>query len=171
MIKFDSDEHILFEVRKHWFVFVRQIFIPSVLVIVPLSFIAEMLKDPMIPTQFVWFCYVAWLLIFWCYVFIVWTNFFLDVWIITNKKLIYIEQWSLFSRQISTLQLTKIQDVTTDVSGIIPTFLGFGNLKVQTAGQEKEFVIRNIVKPNLVRQRLNDAIDKYIHEVRGIDGL
>ncbi len=39
--------------------------------------------------------------------------------------------------------------------------LGFGDLHVQTAGRDKEFVIKNVKDPNTLRKQLNDALVKY----------
>lgn len=64
---------------------------------------------------------------------VLWADYYLDVWIITTKRLIDIRQSSLFSRQISEFQIDRVQDVTIDIHGIIPTLLKFGNLRVETA--------------------------------------
>jgi hypothetical protein len=51
------------------------------------------------------------------------------------------------------LRFDKIQDVTVDVHGFIPTLKNFGNIKVQTASEDNlDFIIHTVRKPDVVRQ-------------------
>lgn len=87
----------------------------------------------------------------WIIFFVIWVDYYLDVWIITDKRIINIEQRGLFARVVSELELEKIQDITTDVRGIIPTFFNYGNLFVQTAAEKERFVFRHIPDPYSVK--------------------
>ena len=80
----------------------------------------------------------------------------MDVWILTDRKIIDIEQLSLFSREVSEFRLDRVQDITVEVRGIISTMLKFGTLHVQTAGATREFVIKNIPDPYKVRDIIMD---------------
>lgn len=82
------------------------------------------------------------------------TEFYLDLWIITNDRMIDIEQFGLFSRRISELDLFQIQDITTDVHGVFPTMLHYGNLTVKTASMTSDIVFRNISQPDNIRHEL-----------------
>ena len=166
-VVFDKDEHILFEVRKHWFVLAKETTIGFFAFIGPAIFYAIFsvlpieVNTPGNGIVLFLFIYCLWLIIVWIFLFIAWTDYYLDVWIITNKKLIDVEQKGLFNREIATMQLSKIQDVTSEQKGIVASMLVFGDLHVQTAGREKEFVIRNVKDPNSLRKQLNDALVKY----------
>ena len=46
-------------------------------------------------------------------------------------------------------------------TGVLATFINYGDLHVQTAGQQREFVIKSVAHPNEVRRRLNDALMRY----------
>ena len=166
-IAFDKDEHILFEVRKHWFVLARETTIGFFGFIGPAIFYAIFSVLPIevnMPGNGIvlfLFAYAVWIIGLWIYLFIAWTDYYLDVWIITNKKLIDVEQQGLFNREIATMQLSKIQDVTSEQKGLIAAMLGFGDLHVQTAGREKEFIIKSVKDPNTLRKQLNDALVKH----------
>jgi uncharacterized membrane protein YdbT with pleckstrin-like domain len=170
-VTLDKDEHIVFEIRKHWFVLSFEITVAIIFILLPV--IAYSIFT-VLPIEFVvpgnalsllFFLYAFWVLIVWNIMFVLWTNFYLDVWIVTDKKLIDVEQKGLFRRQVSTLHLSKIQDVTSEVHGIVQTALNFGDLHVQTAAQQREFVIRNISQPNETRKKINMALDQ--HQNRG----
>ena len=80
------------------------------------------------------------------------TNYYLDVWYVTSDKLVDIEQRGLFHRDEAALRLENIQDVAIASKGIIQTLLGFGNIRAQTAGERREFIMRNIANPERVKE-------------------
>ena len=52
-----------------------------------------------------------------------WLDYYLDIWVITDERIVNIEQKGLFSREISTQQLYRIQDVTALKSkALLPLF-------------------------------------------------
>jgi hypothetical protein len=65
------------------------------------------------------------------YIFITWIDYYFDVWIITNERIINIEQKNLFIRTTSEVTLTRVQDVTATIGGFFPTLLDFGDVLVQ----------------------------------------
>jgi hypothetical protein len=81
-------------------------------------------------------------------------NYYLDMLILTNDRLIHIEQNGLFSRSISELDLYKIQDVTSTISGVFPSILNYGEVLVQTAGAADKFVIENVPNPEQLRHQI-----------------
>jgi len=142
-----SDEKIIIYVRKHWLFFALQI-IPLIIgAIAPILF-PSILKL-FLPTYLesiqdaVWALYFMWLIVVWVWMFELWTKYYLDVWVLTNKKIISVDQQSLFNRHVSTVELEKIQDITVEVNGFIETLLGYGTLRVQTAGEMREFVMED----------------------------
>ena len=91
------------------------------------------------------------LLFIWLYAFLVWVDYYFDVWIITSQRIVNIEQKGLFNREVSELQFSRIQDVTSVVDGFIPTILNFGDVYVQTAAEEERFVFRQIPDPYTIK--------------------
>ena len=87
-----------------------------------------------------------------------WLDHYLDIWIITSERVVDIEQNGLFSRSIATQKLYRIQDVTTEVKGIIPTFLNYGNVYVQTAGAKQNFIFKKVHDPDKVSKKLMKVV-------------
>jgi len=52
---------------------------------------------------------------------------------------------------VSELRFSKIQDITTEVTGFLPTVINFGDVKVQTAGEVSEFLFRTVSDPYSVK--------------------
>ena len=60
-------------------------------------------------------------IIFLMFVFLSWVNDELDLFVITNKRVIGIEQMGALTRKVSECSLDKVQEVNSSVSGILPT--------------------------------------------------
>ena len=79
-----------------------------------------------------------------------------SVFILTNQRVMNLEQKGFFKRKITETGLEKIQDVASDMNGMIKTSLNFGDLIVRTAGVTKgeEIVAKNISNPYDLQQKI-----------------
>lgn len=59
--------------------------------------------------------------------------------IVTDINITQILQYGLFNRKVSQLNLINVEDVTSVQKGILPTLFGFGELKIETAGEQANF--------------------------------
>jgi uncharacterized membrane protein YdbT with pleckstrin-like domain len=84
----------------------------------------------------------------------------LDVWIVTNQRIINIEQKGLFNREIAEHSLERIQDVTGIQKGVWQTFFSYGDVHVQTAGEVQRFIFHKVNNPFEVVRILNTLIHK-----------
>lgn len=84
-----------------------------------------------------------------------------SVLLITNQRVIYLDQKNFFQRKIVETNLDKIQDVASDTNGAIKTALGYGNLIIRTAGasQGTEIVVQNIPNPYQAQQEITRRIE------------
>lgn len=81
--------------------------------------------------------------------------------LLTTKHLVRVEQRGLFSRNVSQLSLSRVQDVSSSTPGFLATILGFGNVTVQTAGEEDNFVFVAMPFPGKLADDCLAAHDKY----------
>lgn len=107
----------------------------------------------------------------WVYFFIVWINYYFDVWIVTNERIIDIEQIALFKRVVAEQKITRVQDVTSEVIGMVPTLLDFGNIHVQTAGAEKRFIFEEVPHPNEIKRVILSAHEEALKRELGGAGI
>ena len=84
-----------------------------------------------------------------------------NIMILTNQHLILIEQRGLFSRTVSQLSLRRVQDVTGTTPGFLATILGYGNVTVETAGEEKNFVFDTVASPTELADECLQAHEQY----------
>jgi len=161
MFKIEPKEKIILEVRKHWFVIFIDGFLLFVIALAPLLvfyfadkfFLAG--KEINIGGEFIYlfsFAYFLWLLAMWVAFFISWTEFYLDVWYITDKRIIAIDQKGLFRREVIDLRYEKVQDATIEIRGIISTLLTFGDIQIQTAGIHRDIILKNAKNPGKAKE-------------------
>ena len=169
MITLARDERILLVIHKHWFVVLGTVVAFFMLLLLPLLVLValfllpyglsliEAVPVPLFPLiYFLLALYVMLLLLFF---FIFWMDYYLDMWIVTTARIIDVEQRGLFRREVSEIPLQHVQDVTTQVHGIIRTFLKFGTIRIQTAG-EREFLIDEV--PHL--EKIKEIILNQAHQ-------
>lgn len=153
----ESTEHMVLRFRKHWFVLFRDS-LGTVLAgfLPPLAFlIATKMQITTVPTSMWAFMHFWWFLIVWLALSAIWTNYYLDLWIITDKRIVSIDQSGLFRREVTTLPFANVQDVTVEQAGIIQTLLNFGTLRVQTAGPAtNKTAIVGVAKPGKIRDTI-----------------
>lgn len=109
---------------------------------------------------------LIWVLLF----FITWLNYYLDIWIITNERIINIAQQRLFYRVVSEQKLYRVQDVTWEMKGIIANMFRYGNVQVQTAGEDDRFIFENISQPEKVAQTIMNLLESIEKQV-GLDKM
>jgi len=161
-----SYETVVVFLYRHWFVIVAKLFAYVLLLLLP--FVVWIFMDPYLNNlgldivfQFFVSVYVF---IWWLSLFYALTMYFLDTWIVTDHRVLDNKQHGFFSRSVSELHLSRIQDISVKIVGPIATFLDFGDLEIQTAGTEPKFFFKNIPHPNKVRNEIMKAQSKYISE-------
>jgi len=165
-INIHDDENDVLVVRKHWFLLAEKVFFLVILffiLAVGIFILTRTLSTIIMFTMPVdWFLLGTLFLIMWSFGFVAWTNYHLDVWRVTTKRVFDVEQHSFFTRDISEFRLDKIQDITVRIAGVIPTMLDFGDVYVQTAGNEEPFAIKNVPHPHRVRDALSQEVDRVL---------
>lgn len=77
-----------------------------------------------------------------------------SLYILTNQRIIIMEQANLFSRRLNETELDKIQNMVAEIKGPIKTILSFGDIKITTAGVDPIIFIKNVDDPYGVQQEI-----------------
>ncbi len=172
----DENEEIVVLIRKHWLIFFLQALALTVLALLPL--VAFMFIPPQfqlafeqmqISSVFPVFLYLIFVLFIWEFAFIQLTTYYLDVWVVTNRRVIDINQRTLFARDTTTLMLEKIQDATVEVRGLLATLFNFGTLIIHTAGDNDDIVIRYAANPQYAKDKILEC--ERIASAKRADGV
>jgi len=82
-----------------------------------------------------------------------------------------IEQKGLFVRSMSEIFLFRIQDTTSEVKGFFPSMFNYGDVFVQSAGEQERFLFHKVPDPYGIKDRLMDmARDSHQEEVEFMEG-
>ncbi|HEY4475837.1 MAG TPA: PH domain-containing protein [Candidatus Paceibacterota bacterium] len=158
MITLQPEEKIILICRRHWLVFIFAIF-PAVFmmaVILAVPVLARVYATEIFSgfQEYVFPASLLLLEVLWIVLFVVIADYYLDTWILTDQRLIFVELKGMFSRITSSVSLKNIQDVTTEVHGLLETLLSYGDVKVQSAGTEGAFIFKQIPAPYKVKDTI-----------------
>jgi uncharacterized membrane protein YdbT with pleckstrin-like domain len=116
---------------------------------------------------YVLFLYSLWLLCIWMILTSIWTDYYLDIWCLTNKRIIKIDQAGLFRRKTGSFRLERMQDVNVEINGIIATLLDYGSVHVQTASADmEEFKAFFLPNPQEIKSTILRAGDELMQTTR-----
>jgi Bacterial PH domain len=178
----EADEVILKVVRKHWFVIVTQLIGAALFAILPVMFLTIILNLPnafglfqihldKYPSEIA-FIISTWLLLTTLSGFVVWTKYYLGLWVITDRRIIVVNQISFFNRNVAIFRLERMQDIEFSVKGLIQTFFNFGTLKAQTASDEaSEFQSSGMPNPDQLQATIQKAMDERIMKIEHVPGV
>jgi len=149
-------EHLEIAVRRHWIVFVMLgiWFIIGVLITMTLfiilwtSFLSLMLN----------IMFWLWFLLF---LYIKWLNHELDFYIITNNRIIWVEQKTFLDRNVSETNLWQVQEVNSNTKGLFANLLNYGTLFIQTAGSKQNLKMDFAPDPINQARKILNIVDDY----------
>ncbi len=155
-----SYEHVEYVLRRHWFTFLPVVFSFLAMILLPIGvyfgiqyLFPDLLTGPMI-TPILILLASGFLLFALMFFYIQFIDYYLDIWIVTNDRIIDTEQKGLFARTVTELELFQIQDVTTNVTGFFPTILKYGDLVIATASNTSTIIFHDIPNPEFIRQEI-----------------
>ena len=165
-------EKVIKVVRRDVFILLQKVVLFFGLVILPLVFFYLVIMPQQSimqgPVSYPLLVLItsAYYLFVWLFFFFSFIDYYLDVWVITNERIIDVEQRGFFSRTISEHKLFRIQDVTSDVKGVFQTLLRFGDVHVQTAGSNPRFHFDDVPHPNQIRDTIIKLVQRKKKEMR-----
>lgn len=172
MIVLREGEQKIAVIRKHWIVIFSNAVVMAILAVVPIAallygnqLLGSWLQDNGvgITENNILFFSTGWVLFVWIMFVVMWTNYYLDIIVLTNKRIVDIEQFILFAKDEVTIPLNRIEDVKIEVKGILPTLLRYGNIQIQTAGTHRETIMNTMKNPEAIKMQI-DALLQTVEE-------
>ncbi|MBP9864098.1 PH domain-containing protein [Patescibacteria group bacterium] len=159
----EKEIHLL---RRHPITLLPLVFVTLLLIALPPSayVIAQFVQPELLQSQNTLTLYVLGASIFflfgWMFLFQRFIEYWLDVLIITDKRILDIDQSGLFSRTVSELRLYRTQDVTSEIRGFWHTVFDYGDIYVQTAAEVERFHMQDIAHPNRVAKMILELAEQ-----------
>jgi len=177
-IELESDEVVITTVRKHWFVITVELMVIILFGLVPVFLFMGVLALPpqsivstfvQTGTPLITFCLATWLLMSTLAAVTSWTSYYLDLWILTDRRIIVIDQIGYFNRKVSNFRLERLQDINVSITGLIPTLLNYGIIRAQTASaSENNFISYNLPDPRGLQSQIQAAMDARLTTIEKI---
>ena len=168
--KLRKDEKIALILRRDKLYYLKHITALIILIAIPfcLYFLGKYFFPNLIETPSFNIIFILLTSVYLCFSllfsYISWLNYYLDIWVITNLRIIEYEQKSLFHRVTSELTLLSIEDVTAQIKGVLPSIFHFGTIYVQTAGATERFIFKDAPDPEKAKKIIMDIHNKLIYQ-------
>jgi uncharacterized membrane protein YdbT with pleckstrin-like domain len=88
----------------------------------------------------------------------------LNVFFITNRRIIDLNQNGLFSKSVTETTFDKIQDISYNKKGICATLLDYGDVIVKTASNDESLELKKVHHPAEVQDMLTECQSKFSKE-------
>jgi len=75
---------------------------------------------------------------------------------VTDRRLIFVRQKGIFSREVQELNYDKITEVSFKVSGFSATIFGFGNMRVKSAASDEPIEMPRVHHPQKLHHLIID---------------
>lgn len=79
-----------------------------------------------------------------------WYRYYYDVWVVTNQRIVDSTRRSPFQHSMASADLTDVEDIRVERSGLLQTLFDYGDVRCQTAGELLNFVLAGIPEPSKV---------------------
>ncbi|NRH20593.1 PH domain-containing protein [Candidatus Gracilibacteria bacterium] len=155
-------EQLLMMVHRHWVVFAFKI--GYLLILFITTAIILMMKGGLITlfgTAIFWGGLSIYWMFFLTFILLSWINDELDLFLITDQRIIGIEQISALSRRVTECGLNRVQEVNAEVTGILQTILHYGHVHIHTASEHSDMIVSFAPNPVENGNRINTIINEY----------
>ena len=149
-------EKISFVIRRHWIIFVLlwfylfwAIFVSSVLFVLFWFSVFISLLNIVFWMFFSLFLYIERL------------NHELDMFVITNNRIIFIEQKSFLSRSKTECNLWQVQEVNSTTNWLMANLLDYWVLSIKTAGSTSNLEMTFVPKSSEKARQVLNIVDEY----------
>lgn len=106
------------------------------------------------------FMVVFWML-FLVFLYIEWLNHELDMFVISNNRIIGLDQVSFLNRKISECNLWQVQEVNASTKWLLANIFDFGTVTIQTAWNISNFEMTYVPNAIQTSRKILNSVDHY----------
>lgn len=147
--------------RKHWIALIGATVLPTLLILAATGaavvLVAESPTHP-IPILIGYGTLMVFLFPWWLWRFADWQN---DIYQVTSTRIIVVERLPFFLRETRReASLSRIQNITLEIPGILGKLLNYGSVKIETAGGEA-FTFAHVQDPHGVQLEIFRRVEAF----------
>lgn len=166
VLPYRTDESVYIFARPYFLAFLPWFTIGFLLLVIGIFFVfvganvfPEVNTDPFAHNIFVLITSAYFLLLV-PFLTVAFIDFYYDIHIVTDQRVIDIDQNALFARDVSSLSLDQVQDATARNKGVLSNIFNFGDVVIQTSGAQQFFEFHNVLHPSEITTIVLDLADQ-----------
>lgn len=157
-----DNETIIMILRRHWIILVFKAFYICILIISSIVIMAfQDAITSLIDVRLFWATLCLYWISFILFIFLSWVNHELDLFVVTNERVIGVDQTGALSRNVTECSLDRVQEVRSTVSGIFPTIFWYGEVHLTTASETSNMTIEYAPHPVDSVRKINTIIQEF----------
>lgn len=155
----EKDEKVILLLRQHPIVNLGWILMAILMLLAPAA-IRMLGVLSSLPSGFQLIIFLAWYLITSAFIMESFLDWFFNVYIVTNLRIVDIDFVNLIYKEVSDANIDKIQDVTYNMGGVGRAVFNYGDVIIQTAAEVQEFDFAAVPNPAKVAKIIEDLMVK-----------
>lgn len=163
----EKGEKMILVLRRHWITNVGWFGFSFLLMLIP-QILFNFVDLEFLPLNFRVVGVMVWYLFLGGFMIERFLDWFFNVFIITDERIIDFDFYSLIYKEISDAKIENIQDVTCRVGGFLRNILDFGHVFIQTAAEIPQFEFYDVPQPARVAKVLRELITE--EEIEKMEG-
>ncbi len=160
----DNKEKVVLLLRQHWITNLGWMLFVIILIVAPMSgfWLDDLLEvtaslneiSPKLPSLVM----IVWYMLVFGFAFTKFLHWYFNVYIVTDKRIIDVDFYSILYKKISEADLIKVQDVTHRSVGTLALIFNYGDLVVQTAAEFSDIEFDRVPSPSEVHKIIGELV-------------
>lgn len=166
----EDDEQVVLVMRRDPVTNVRWLLIAALLALLPVMIVAFGVLPDDLPFRFILVPIIVWELFIVGYIFEEFLRWFFNIYIVTDRRVVDLDFPNFLWREMSDVDLLKIQDVTTRNQGLLAAMFNFGDILVLSAADMTniEYIaVKEADKVAAIIRELAQARERVVREEGG----
>jgi len=165
-IRFETQEEqetVILFLRQHVIVNVPWIAIAILLALAPTVvfpiFFNLMDASLHVPINYIIVATIWWYLATFGFILAKFLGWFINIYIVTNQRVVDIDFYYLLYKHFGEAELTKIQDISYTAGGIFAAIFNYGDVTIETAGEAPNLIFEKIPHPEQVVETIRELTE------------
>jgi hypothetical protein len=160
-VRKEKDEEIILVTRRHWIAYATHILVALFIPLIPimLLILSENASNLYGKSTIYIGLFVASIVISINIIVTALIQWYYNVSIITDKRIISLRVVSIFQHTYTEILWRKIQDVSHDSIGPLSSIFDIGNIYLDTAGEGVDLVLKFVPRPRDVQDVIDNLVD------------
>lgn len=155
----EKDEKVILLLRQHPIVNIGWVLMALLMLMIP-TIVGMLGIFASFPSKFKLIIDLTWYLITLAFIMESFLDWFFNVYIVTNLRIVDIDFVNLIYKNVSDANIEKIQDVSYSMGGVARTVFNYGDVVIQTAAEVAEFEFGAVPNPAKVAKIIEDLMIK-----------